>query len=687
MAPKCPLCLCRRGLSIAVAVVLCVLSSKAQINADQVVNIGRNALYFEDYMVAIQYFNQAIKAKPYLAKPYFYRAIAKLNLEDFRGAEEDASKSLELNPYITDAYEVRGVARQNQGNDAGAIEDYKYALELLPRNRQLLFNVALAQTAVKDYAAADSTFSKLLTYYPGFDNGYIGRAKLRFETGDTIRAFVDLDTALVINPNSFNARVTRAEVRMQMKNPDFKEAVEDVDRAIRLEPKIAGLYVNRAFMRYNLNDWYGAMDDYDYAISLEPTNRTALFNRGLLNAEADAADKALEDFSAVIALDPGNYRAHFNRAVVRAKKHDFKGAVEDANVVINALPEYPIGYLLRCDLERQRGNLKRAAADYDHAMALSKKIRARKSTSQGSDVDTAGDDPEVDVESLTKQEFASLLTVDDNSDMRQEYNNTSIRGRIQDKNINIEPEPMVELSYYSSPTELTPDTYYIKEIDDLNATRQLRFVVFVTVAPPVLYDSELIDRHFNSIDYYNSYLATHTPRSIDFIGRALDFITVKNYASAINDLDRAISLTPDFAPAYMLRAQARYRLFDASGNISDVPEGVDGGKIDAVTREGLDRKTLDDIISDYDRVIELTPGNPFAYYNKAVALISRSDYAEAEKALDKALELKADFGQAYYNRGFVRLRNGRRADGINDLSRAGELGVVSAYNLIKRISR
>ena len=53
---------------------------KAQINTDQVMNIGRNALYFEDYILSIQYFNQVIKAKPYLADPYFYRAIVKLEL-------------------------------------------------------------------------------------------------------------------------------------------------------------------------------------------------------------------------------------------------------------------------------------------------------------------------------------------------------------------------------------------------------------------------------------------------------------------------------------------------------------------------------------------------------------------------------------------------------------------------------
>lgn len=75
---------------ISIAVVFLFLSV-AQINTDRVMNIGRNALYFEDYILSMQYFNQVIKVKPYMAEPYFYRGVAKLSLDDFKGAEEDCT--------------------------------------------------------------------------------------------------------------------------------------------------------------------------------------------------------------------------------------------------------------------------------------------------------------------------------------------------------------------------------------------------------------------------------------------------------------------------------------------------------------------------------------------------------------------------------------------------------------------
>ena len=98
-----------RNIISLIIILVSAVSSAAQVNTDQVMRVGQNALYFEDYLLSIQYFNQAIEAKPYMATPYFYRSIAKLNLEDYVGAEADATKALELNPYLSDAWEVRGV--------------------------------------------------------------------------------------------------------------------------------------------------------------------------------------------------------------------------------------------------------------------------------------------------------------------------------------------------------------------------------------------------------------------------------------------------------------------------------------------------------------------------------------------------------------------------------------------------
>jgi len=52
--------------------------------------------------------------------------------------------------------------------------------------------------------------------------------------------------------------------------------------------------------------------------------------------------------------------------------------------------------------------------------------------------------------------------------------------------------------------------------------------------------------------------------------------------------------------------------------------------------------------------------------------------------LDKAIALEPEFAEAYYNRGLTRILMDDTASGALDLSKAGELGLVEAYSIIKR---
>ena len=104
-------------------------------------------------------------------------------------------------------------------------------------------------------------------------------------------------------------------------------------------------------------------------------------------------------------------------------------------------------------------------------------------------------------------------------------------------------------------------------------------------------------------------------------------------------------------------------------------------------REPSKRKLLDDILEDYDNVLRISPATPVIWFNKGNILFEKEDYDGAADAYSEAIRLKPDFGEAYFNRGYILLKEGRRYEGISDLSKAGELGVVPAYNLIKRISQ
>lgn len=665
---------------ILILALLCSAASKnavAQINTEQVMRIGQNSIYLEDYVLAIQYFNKVIEAKPHLAQPYFYRAVAKISLDDYRGAEEDASTAIKLNPFITNAYEVRGVARQNLGRTKEAIEDYTVALEQLPESRGILLNKALAEEELKDYDNAQATYDALLRYYPRYDNGYVGRARLYMAKGDTIAALADVEKALQINKNNTNAYVLRADVAINSER-NFKNALADMDEAIRLQPQYAGFFVNRAFLRYKLDDYFGAMADYDYAIQLDPVNLAALFNRGMLRSEVQDFNKAIDDFSQVLQLDPNNYKALYNRAVLFNDIGAHEKSIEDINKVIAAYPSFAGAYFLRCENYRSMGNMRMAESDYKKSLALSKSA-----VDTDDEEDAEGEENREPSQEEVANRFKSLLTIDNNAQVKEEYQTEGIKGRVQDRKIQVEIEPAFSLSYYLLTNEIKRNPYYIKDVDDINATRQLRFIVMVTNHEPQLSDEEQIAKHFASIEYYNSYLQTHAPRAIDYFGRAMDYYTLHDYPHAIKDLDKALELTPDFTMAYFLRANARIKQMEMN-NINPESDGQQGISIPGFDTQ-LNKARLAEIMEDLDKVIELDPRSAFAYFNKANLLIEAGDLTSALSAYSKAIELKPDFGEAYYNRGYLYMRLGNKDAGVENLSKAGELGIVPSYNLLKRM--
>ncbi len=640
------------------------MSATSQLNTGHTLQVGRNALYFNDYLLSIQYFNQVIDAKPYLAEPYFLRAIAKYNLEDFTGAETDAGKAVEINPFLPDAWEVRGVACQCLGNYPAAIEYYNQALTLLPHNRQILFNKALAQEAADRFDAADSTYAELLEMYPRFDDGYLGRAQLNLHRGDSIAARADLDKALALNDNSVGALSLRAALSQD----DPKAALADMERAVKLQPDRTFLRVNRAVARYKANDYNGALNDLDYVLEQEPMNYEALFNRAILRAELQDNDRALSDLTRALQLRPGDLRARFNRSLVRLAKADYVGALADANDVVEAYPEMFAGYALRAQIHDAMGDNVAARRDSRRASQIAHTVSSDRSDEPD---ESAGSDKPEDV----INRFKALQTAESDDDgIAQNFNAKGLRGRVQNRRAAIEPLPIYQLTYYTA----DGSGVYDREIDDLNAARVLPFVVFLSNNLPAMTRQAELDRHFESIQTLGTLISGGSSHPIDRFARAMDYATLKDYTAALQDLDAVIAAQPDFAPGYLMRSAVRYRMQEAG--IGQVVVEGDGAALNA---QGA--IVLEQILSDLDHALKLNPRMAVARYNRGVVLMRLDAWADAIDEFTKAIDIDPTLGAAYFNRGFALLSQGNRDAAVTDISRAGQLGIHAAYPLLKQM--
>ena len=656
---------------IAAVYSICPLIAKAQINAEQVVNIGKNVLSMDDYMLAIQYFNQAIKAKPYLADPYFLRGLAKMNLDDFKGAELDCTEAIRRNKFKTEAYKLRGFARQHLGLDSLAVADYDEGLKHDPTDRYFLFYKGVALSSMKKNEEAKETMDQLLRLYPRFEEGLAARASLNLQRGDTVGALEDVDKALRLNRAMVNPYLIRADIESNRGNWD--NALSDMEEAVRLYPEEPGLYINRAFLRYNTDNYIGAMADYNYALQLDPENMAALFNRALLRFEVKDLINAKKDFSTVLSLNPNNFHALYNRGLIELESHEYKEALADFNSIAKRYPNfYPVYYAI-AEAERNLGNLKAVGANINHAESLVRKYIAdpetnpldRPTIAAGMPRKSNSNPEEEEDENEVMNRFNQLVTMQEIPQTQLSYNER-YKGRVQDRNVMAEPEPLYMISFIQSEKSLRGVSDYFRELDAFNRGRYINRQLYLI--PMTASNSEMdYDALFKMADDYTSVIANSGSkvRPADRIARGIAYSMLKNYKAAIEDFDAVLAENPDFTLAYMARGVARFE--------------------EARSREDQ-RLAMQEIAlaaSDFDSATRLNPRLAQAWFNKGYILYSQRDYSLAADCFTKALEIDPEFGSAFYNRGLCALSTGKKAEAFADLSRAGELGILPIYNILK----
>lgn len=655
----------------------------SQTNAEQVMNIGRNVMAMEDYMLAIQYFNQSIKAKPYLSDPYFYRAIAKLSLDDFKGAADDCTLAIERNKFKTEAYKVRGFARQNLGQDSLAIADYNIGLEYNPTDKYFLFYKAVAQSELKDYAGAGTTFSALLRQYPNFEEGYTARGRLNVLKGDTVAALADVDRAIELSQSLVNPYLLRAEI--EWKRKEWNKASQDIGAAIRLHPDVADLYVNRAFIRYNSDDFFGAMSDYNYALELEPANTSALFNRALLRYEVKDLEKAETDLTSVLSIDADNFHALYNRGLVRLENGKNKDAYGDFERIAGKYPRfYPVYYAM-AEAKRNSGDMRAAVRLARHADELVEKYIGNPEKNPldrpaiaGAESNDARDAVSEESESEVMEKFNRLVTVSNAVETQLSYNE-KIKGRVQDRNLQVEPEPIYLLSFIAPPVTLRAVSNYFRELDDLNQRHLIGKTVHLVPGMANVSGNEA-DVLFSYADELKGIVEAGRARPVDRMALGVALSMLKNYPEAAAVLKECVASAPDFTVAYMALANAV--LLDKSAELNNERDGIPASAEIAAKRKYA---RLQEALSYYDKALELNPRLVYAWFNKGNIFYSIQDFTSAMQCYGEALKLDPSFGQAYYNRGLSYLQAGNKSQAFSDLSKAGELGVLPSYNLLKRM--
>jgi tetratricopeptide (TPR) repeat protein len=203
---------------------------------------------------------------------------------------------------------------------------------------------------------------------PESPEAYRRRGMVLAATGETQRAFADLESAIRLEPTSAAAFVDRGVVWLE--NREFARAQADLDKAIRLDTKNAFAYHARGAACYFAGKLDAALNDYDKAIELNPMFAVAYANRAMLWCGQRKFEKALRDLDAAIALNPNFPRAFGGRSQVWSEMGLTDKALSDLDEAIRLNRFDADALFRRAEIWRDRGQIRNALTDYSECLRL-----------------------------------------------------------------------------------------------------------------------------------------------------------------------------------------------------------------------------------------------------------------------------------------------------------------------------
>lgn len=655
-------------ITVAILFLLCVATVRSQYKVDRLIVTGKVAMHYEDYVLSIQYFNQAINQKPYLWEPWQLRAISKYYLEDWVGAEADASKAIELNPYITSLFDLRGITRIHQEKYHDAINDYSRAIELEPSNKGYWYNRAVCYAELKDYEKASAQSDSIIRKWSDYAPPYLMKAETYLNKKDTVNAMKWVEQCITVDPNYFNAWRMKAYVLMMQE--EWQESEKAWSKSLQYKPKDVGCYVNRASVRLHLNNLRGAMSDYDTALDLAPNNFLAHYNRGLLRMRVGDNNRAIEDFDYVLSLEPGNVMALFNRATLLDQTGDLRAAVRDYSIVINHFPNFWLGLQYRASCYRRLGMTAKAQQDeFKILKAQMDKhlgVQHRWSASKLSAMRKLND---IDIEKYNQ------LVIEDTQETEHEYK-SEYRGKVQNRYVEERYEPYIALSLNTKEKEVSSYTVYDSKMDEYIKSLESIGKNGVTRLPVLSGVGEGMGTStFQLVDSISERIERETDKKVLsalLIQRSVAYSSAQDYQNAINDLDAVLRLDADNTVAWWQKSVC-------SALMAEYEQLTEPSKDAKIRNAGIE------VI--FDKQVAKEPDNALILYNKGTFLARCGEYNKAIAAFSRVIELDASFPYTYFNRGLVYIKIGDIEKAKADLGKAGELGLYKAYSLMKNIKK
>lgn len=636
--------------------------AKAQYDRNYIYYMSQNSIINKQYYEAISLLTILIDSDSVSRDGYFLRAVAKYNLNDLVGAEQDFSSAIKINPVYVEAYQYRAITRSILGNWDDAISDFKTALKIRPDFTGTYYSRGVTFLMCQQFDNAIADFNKFIQKNPKAMEAYLNRGSAYLMLKDTLSAYNDFNKAVQVTPRSSEALTRRGNILSIMNRT--KEAMADFNKALHYDKKNKIAYFNRAILYANNHKPVEAINDFGEVIKLDSANSLTYFNRAITKSQIGDFNSAMLDYDKVVELAPNNVLGYYNRASLAFKLGDLDKALNDYSYTIELYPDFANAYLARASVRYELGDMDGSKRDKEIA---DKKIEIYQKRFKGGD-------EEFSIFADTSQNFSKMLSFD---------SNFGDNDKVKEKNVDIK---LLALYRMVKTKEVTAqDIVENKRNEDVQ-----KFITECGISNLIL-SNEVVDMTREEvIAEKNERSSRRDMGNIPKIWRvkledAISSYSIKQYTSAITELTEAINNSPHNPFLYMTRSAVNCEMMEFVQSIGNSGQRfvieADKSRELHTTQRVYD---FNNALFDINYAISLNPNVAYFYYNRANIYVLSGDMPQAISNYTKAIELDNKFAAAYYNRGLVQIYLKESKKGFIDLSRAGELGIINAYDVIKK---
>jgi tetratricopeptide (TPR) repeat protein len=445
-------------------------------------------------------------------------------------------------------------------------------------------------------ADAEQLYEEILRQSPNHFGALHLLGIIACQTQRTERGIHLIRGAIAADPASANAHNNLGNALFGLRR--VAEALACYDTAITLEPGHARAYCNRSEALRSQERLQEALASCDKAITLDPKLAEAYCNRGNVRIDLQEPTKALLDFDKAIALRPAYAEAYCNRGAALLDLGRTDEALANVDKALTLRQNYPEAHTNRGNILSSIKRFEEAIASYDKALALQPAL-AEAWLGRGN-------------------ALAQFKHFDE------------------------------AIGAYGRAINLD---------NSLAEARLGRANAFVSLR-----------RYEEALGDYDIALTLRPDREGILVSRGNVLVELKRYDEADIAYEKALGLDPRLEGAWLGRGNLFYAVkrYDEAATAYDkaleINLNLDGAWLG---RGNLYRETgrYDDSISAYERALAINPDLAEAWVGCGVLHQELMQLDNAIIAYDKAISIKKDLADAYFNKALLLLLRGNYADG------------------------